>query len=114
MKEILVKMKVFVVIEFKKWSVKEVDVFKFKYKEVLIEMEILGICYIDLYAVNYDWLVELKYLLILGYEGIGKVVVLGEGCICLKIGDRVVLVWLYDVCGYCEYCLIGREIFCLN
>ncbi len=54
---------------------------------------------------NYDWLVEPKYPLIPGhFEGIGKVVALGEGCTRLKIGDRVALAWLHDACGYCEFC----------
>ncbi|MCA8839877.1 zinc-dependent alcohol dehydrogenase [Mycoplasmopsis bovis] len=107
-------MKAFVVTEPKKWSVKEVDVPKPKYKEVLIEMETSGICHTDLHAANYDWLVEPKYPLIPGHEGIGKVVALGEGCTRLKIGDRVALAWLYDACGYCEFCLTGRETLCPN
>ncbi|AKO50979.1 zinc-dependent alcohol dehydrogenase [Mycoplasmopsis bovis] len=107
-------MKAFVVTEPKKWSVKEVDVPKPKYKEVLIEMETSGICHTDLHAANYDWLVEPKYPLIPGHEGIGKVVALGEGCTRLKIGDRVALAWLHDACGYCEFCLTGRETLCPN
>nr|WP_318032264.1 zinc-dependent alcohol dehydrogenase [Mycoplasmopsis bovis] len=114
MKQIPAKMKAFVVTEPKKWSVKEVDVPKPKYKEVLIEMETSGICHTDLHAANYDWLVEPKYPLIPGHEGIGKVVALGEGCTRLKIGDRVALAWLYDACGYCEFCLTGRETLCPN
>ncbi len=50
MKQIPAKMKAFVVTEPKKWSVKEVDVPKPKYKEVLIEMETSGICHTDLHA----------------------------------------------------------------
>ncbi|WP_429995139.1 zinc-dependent alcohol dehydrogenase [Mycoplasmopsis bovis] len=107
-------MKAFVVTEPKKWSVKEVDVPKPKYKEVLIEMETSGICHTDLHAANYDWLVEPKYPLIPGHEGIGKVVALGEGCTRLKIGDRVALAWLHDACGYCEFCITGRETLCPN
>ncbi|AEI90029.1 alcohol dehydrogenase [Mycoplasmopsis bovis CQ-W70] len=114
MKQIPAKMKAFVVTEPKKWSVKEVDVPKPKYKEVLIEMETSGICHTDLHAANYDWLVEPKYPLIPGHEGIGKVVALGEGCTRLKIGDRVALAWLHDACGYCEFCLTGRETLCPN
>ncbi|WP_029513492.1 zinc-dependent alcohol dehydrogenase [Mycoplasmopsis primatum] len=107
-------MKAFVVTKPKTWSVKEVDVPKPSYKEVLIEMETSGICHTDLHASNYDWLVEPKYPLIPGHEGIGKVVALGEGCTRLKIGDRVCLAWLHDACGYCEFCLTGRETLCPN
>nr|WP_318023688.1 zinc-dependent alcohol dehydrogenase [Mycoplasmopsis felifaucium] len=114
MKQIPAKMKAFVVTEPKTWSVKEVDVPKPKYKEVLIEMETSGICHTDLHAANYDWLVQPKYPLIPGHEGIGKVVALGEGCTRLKLGDRVCLAWLHDACGYCEFCLTGRETLCPN
>ncbi|WP_332873703.1 zinc-dependent alcohol dehydrogenase [Mycoplasma tauri] len=114
MKQIPTKMKAFVVTEPKKWSIQEVEVPKPKYKEVLIEMETSGICHTDLHAANYDWLVEPKYPLIPGHEGIGKVVALGEGCTRLKIGDRVCLAWLHDACGYCEFCLTGRETLCPN
>nr|WP_318025135.1 zinc-dependent alcohol dehydrogenase [Mycoplasmopsis bovis] len=32
----------------------------------------------------------------------------------MKIGDRVALAWLHDACGYCEFCLTGRETLCPN
>nr|WP_318024548.1 alcohol dehydrogenase AdhP [Mycoplasmopsis maculosa] len=108
------KMKAFVVTEPKKWSVKEVEVPKPKYKEILIQMETSGICHTDLHAANFDWLVQPKYPLIPGHEGIGKVVALGEGCTRLKVGDRVCLAWLHDACGSCEFCLTGRETLCAN
>nr|WP_318028636.1 alcohol dehydrogenase catalytic domain-containing protein [Mycoplasmopsis bovis] len=50
---------------------------------------------------NYDWLVEPKYPLIPGHEGIGKVVALGEGCTRLKIGDRVA----YSMITWCLWLL---------
>ncbi len=115
MKQIPAKMKAFVVTEPKKWSVKEVDVPKPKYKEVLIEMETSGICHTDLHAGKL-WLISrnLNIHLFQVNEGIGKVVALGEGCTRLKIGDRVALAWLHDACGYCEFCLTGRETLCPN
>nr|WP_318029302.1 hypothetical protein [Mycoplasmopsis bovis] len=68
MKQIPAKMKAFVVTEPKKWSVKEVDVPKPKYKEVLIEMETSGnLSYRLACKANYDWLVEPKYPLIPGH-----------------------------------------------
>ncbi|QSF13992.1 zinc-dependent alcohol dehydrogenase [Mycoplasma sp. Mirounga ES2805-ORL] len=105
-------MKAFVVDAPRKWSIKEVEIPKPKYKEVLIKMETSGICHTDLHAANYDWLVEPKYPLIPGHEGIGIVTELGEGCTRLKIGDRVCLAWLHDACGSCEFCLQGEETLC--
>ncbi|WP_027120333.1 zinc-dependent alcohol dehydrogenase [Mycoplasmopsis lipofaciens] len=107
-------MKAFVVESPKNWSIKEVEIPTPKYKEVLIKMETSGICHTDLHAANYDWLVEPKYPLIPGHEGIGIVEEVGEGCTRLKKGDRVCLAWLHDACGHCEFCLQGEETLCPN
>nr|WP_318025750.1 alcohol dehydrogenase AdhP [Mycoplasmopsis pullorum] len=108
------KMKAFVVRSPKNWSVEEVAIPEPKEKEVLIRMETSGICHTDLHAANFDWLVEPKYPLIPGHEGIGIVEKLGPGCTHLKVGDRVCLAWLHDACGHCEYCLTGKETLCAN
>ncbi|WP_438341416.1 alcohol dehydrogenase AdhP [Mycoplasma sp. 3341] len=108
------KMKAFVVRSPRQWSVEEVDIPEPKEKEVLIKMETSGICHTDLHAANFDWLVQPKYPLIPGHEGIGIVTKLGPGCTHLKIGDRVCLAWLHDACGHCEYCLTGKETLCPN
>ncbi|WP_336508855.1 zinc-dependent alcohol dehydrogenase [Mycoplasma miroungigenitalium] len=110
----MAKMKAFVVRSPRNWSVETVDVPEPKEKEVLIKMETSGICHTDLHAANYDWLVEPKYPLIPGHEGIGIVEKLGPGCTHLKVGDRVCLAWLHDACGHCEFCLDGKETLCPN
>ncbi|BAP01177.1 alcohol dehydrogenase [Mycoplasmopsis californica HAZ160_1] len=110
----MAKMKAFVVRSPRNWSVETVDIPEPKEKEVLIRMETSGICHTDLHAANYDWLVEPKYPLIPGHEGIGVVEKLGPGCTHLKVGDRVCLAWLHDACGHCEFCLSGKETLCPN
>ncbi|WP_425411729.1 zinc-dependent alcohol dehydrogenase [Mycoplasma simbae] len=110
----MAKMKAFVVRSPRNWSVETVDIPEPKEKEVLIRMETSGICHTDLHAANYDWLVEPKYPLIPGHEGIGIVEKLGPGCTHLKVGDRVCLAWLHDACGHCEFCLSGKETLCPN
>ncbi|WP_121940955.1 alcohol dehydrogenase AdhP [Metamycoplasma subdolum] len=105
-------MKAFVVRSPKNWKVEEVEIPKPKYKEVLIKMETSGICHTDLHAANFDWLIQPKYPLIPGHEGIGIITKLGEGCTRFKVGDRVALAWLHDSCGHCEFCLTGRETLC--
>lgn len=72
----------------------------------------LGVCYIDLYVVDGDWFVKLLLLFILGYEGVGIVVVVGVGVMYVCEGDCVGVLWFYMVCGYCEYCCMGWEMFC--
>lgn len=92
--------------------IEEVKVLLFGFGQVLVKIEVFGVCYIDLYVVEGDWLVKLLLLFIFGYEGVGYVVVVGSGVIWVKEGDWVGIFWLYIVCGCCEYCLIGWEIFC--
>lgn len=48
-------MKVFVVKVFKEYSVELIDIFELVDNEVLVKLEISGVCYIDLYIVNFDW-----------------------------------------------------------
>lgn len=106
-------MKVVVVCEFGKLLViEEVVVLCLGVGEVLVRIEVCGVCYIDLYVVEGDWLVKLNLLFIFGYEGVGYVVVVGGGVGYVKEGDRVGIFWLYLVCGYCEYCLGGWEMLC--
>ncbi|WP_412031864.1 zinc-dependent alcohol dehydrogenase [Metamycoplasma buccale] len=107
-------MKAFVVKSPKNWSIEEVEIPKPKSKEVLIKLETTGICHTDLHAANFDWLVEPKYPLIPGHEGIGIITELGSECKRFKIGDRVCLAWLHDACGHCEFCLRGEETLCPN
>lgn len=75
-------------------------------------MEYCGVCYIDLYVKNVDFGDVIG--VILGYEGIGKVIEVVEDVELLKIGDCVFIVWMFESCGRCEYCIIGCEIFCCS
>lgn len=78
--------------------------------EVFVDVEYCGFCYIDLYVVVGDFGEKLG--MIIGYEGVGCVSKVVFGVIFLKVGDWVLIVWFFKGCGYCEYCLIGWEIFC--
>lgn len=81
-----------------------------KYGEALVQMEYCGVCHTDLHVKNGDFGDATG--VVLGHEGIGKVVEVGEGVTSLKIGDRVSIAWLYESCGNCEYCNTGRETLC--
>ncbi|UUD35766.1 zinc-dependent alcohol dehydrogenase [Mycoplasmopsis caviae] len=105
-------MKAFVVDKPKQWSIKEVAIPTPGPKHVLIRMETSGICHSDLHAANADWLVQPKYPLIPGHEGIGIVEKLGPGCTRLKKGDRVCFACFHEACGSCEFCLQGEETLC--
>ena len=84
-----------------------------KEKEVLVELEYVGICGSDVhyfhdgrcgcYVVDGDFM--------LGHECAGTVVELGEGVENLKVGDRVALE-PGITCGQCEFCKSGRYNLC--
>jgi alcohol dehydrogenase, propanol-preferring len=37
-----------------------------------------------------------------GHEGVGKIVKLGPGSAGVKVGDRVGIKWMADICGSCR------------
>jgi len=83
-----------------------------KAHEALLDIECCGVCHTDLHVSNGDFGdVEGR---VLGHEGIGIVSQIGAEVDNLKIGDRVAVAWFYEGCGTCEYCISGRETFCLN
>lgn len=50
--------------------------------------------------------------IILGHEGVGRVVARGPGCNLIDEGARVGLPWMHETCGHCKVCLTGYETFC--
>ncbi|KAF5318185.1 hypothetical protein D9619_012097 [Psilocybe cf. subviscida] len=88
--------------------------------ECLVKLEYSGVCHSDLHIYKGDWKTKSKLPLVGGHEGIGRVVAIGEhtGGDHVKIGDRVGLKWIADVCGRCEMCRRGFESckspFCLH
>ena len=50
--------------------------------------------------------------LIMGHEGVGRVVALGPNASRLKIGDRVGIGYVHSACGHCRDCLTGGENYC--
>jgi len=47
-----------------------------------------------------------------GHEGAGVVVNVGTNVKSWKLGDRAGVKPVWDVCGKCEQCWIGRENYC--
>ncbi|KIW26622.1 uncharacterized protein PV07_06441 [Cladophialophora immunda] len=53
----------------------------------------------------------------LGHEGVGVIKEVGslvEKLSDLRVGDRVGMGWLQRTCGYCKFCLTGRQFKCQN
>jgi alcohol dehydrogenase, propanol-preferring len=80
--------------------------------QVLVRIEMSGLCHTDIHAARGDWPVKPKTPLIPGHEGVGVVVALGENAGGVALGDRVALPWLGYACGRCRYCLTGWETYC--
>ena len=75
--------------------------------EVLVRIEATGVCHSDLHVIEEDgWGHELPVLL--GHEGAGTVVAVGEDDADghLRPGDRVVIGWKTS-CGTCSFCARG-------
>lgn len=57
---------------------------------------------------------RLQLPVILGHEGSGIIDKVGEDVSKVKIGDRVILMTTYKVCGDCKYCKEGNTNLCIN
>lgn len=77
--------------------------------EILVRMEVAGLCHSDLSVVNGSRPRPVPMLL--GHEAAGIVEALGEGVTDLAIGDRVVMTFL-PRCGDCRGCRSGGRIPC--
>src|SRR5271170_7662255 len=85
--------------------------------EVLIEVEVCGVCHSDLHVADGDWPQFsriVKKPLILGHEIVGQVVERGAEVTTISVGERVGLPWLHWSCGQCEFCREGNENLCVK
>jgi len=103
-------MKAAVVTKDKRVSVEEKQLRPIQYGEALVQTEFCGVCHTDLHVKNADFGDVTG--IVLGHEGIGKVIEIADGVTSLKVGDRVSIAWMYESCGHCEYCTTGRETLC--
>jgi S-(hydroxymethyl)glutathione dehydrogenase/alcohol dehydrogenase len=79
--------------------------------EVTVKIAACGVCHSDLSATNGT--IALPPPLVLGHEGAGEVVEVGEGVSGLAVGDHVVSSFIY-MCGKCRYCSGGRPVLCVE
>lgn len=79
--------------------------------EVVIRVEVCGVCRTDLHVVEGD-LPSHKQPIIPGHEIIGYVECTSPDASRFQIGDRVGAAWLHRSCGVCAYCSRGDENLC--
>jgi Zn-dependent alcohol dehydrogenase len=82
-----------------------------RHDEVTIQMAACGVCHSDLSACNGT--IAFPLPLVLGHEGAGVIVAIGEGVTRLQMGDHVVSSFV-SMCGHCHYCQSGRPQLCVQ
>lgn len=90
-------------------AVEEIQVRAPHRDEVTIQLGACGVCHSDLSATNGT--IPVPPPLVLGHEGAGVIVEVGEGVTDLSVGDHVVTMFV-SMCGKCRYCVTGRPAIC--
>ncbi|GLQ93724.1 S-(hydroxymethyl)glutathione dehydrogenase/class III alcohol dehydrogenase [Dyella acidisoli] len=88
----------------------EIDVAPPKAGEVLVKIAHTGVCHTDAFTLSGDD-PEGIFPAVLGHEGGGVVVEVGEGVTTLKAGDHVIPLYTAE-CGKCKFCLSGKTNLC--
>lgn len=96
-----------------KMEIRKIEMPQPKEKEVLVELEYVGICGSDVHYFHDgrcgDYVVDGDF--ILGHECAGTVIAVGAKTEHLKVGDKVALE-PGITCGQCEFCKSGRYNLC--
>jgi len=90
--------------------IEEIDVAAPKAGEVLVQMVATGVCHTDAFTLSGDD-PEGLFPCVLGHEGGGIVVEIGEGVTTLSPGDHVIPLYTAE-CGQCKFCLSGKTNLC--
>lgn len=78
--------------------------------EALVRIVASGICHTDAITRHGD--LPFPFPGVLGHEGAGEVVAVGDGVTKVAVGDHVVIGWPY--CGTCRNCLDGEPRYCVR
>ena len=82
-----------------------------KAHEVEIQITHCGVCHSDIHLINNDWGFS-EYPFIPGHEIVGSISAVGADVKSLTAGQRVGVGWQSGSCGWCEWCLQGKENLC--
>jgi S-(hydroxymethyl)glutathione dehydrogenase / alcohol dehydrogenase len=88
----------------------EIDVEPPRKGEVLVKITHTGVCHTDAFTLSGDD-PEGIFPAVLGHEGAGVVVALGEGVSSLNVGDHVIPLYTAE-CRECKFCLSGKTNLC--
>lgn len=90
----------------------EIDVEMPRKGEVLIRNTHTGVCHTDAFTLSGSD-PEGVFPVVLGHEGAGVVVAVGEGVSSVKPGDHVIPLYTAE-CGECEFCCSGKTNLCVS
>jgi propanol-preferring alcohol dehydrogenase len=79
--------------------------------EILVAVEVCGVCRTDLHVVEGD-LAPQRARVVPGHEVVGRAAGQGAGARRFREGDRVGVAWLHRTCGSCRFCARGDENLC--
>ncbi|WP_206105665.1 S-(hydroxymethyl)glutathione dehydrogenase/class III alcohol dehydrogenase [Sapientia aquatica] len=91
-------------------SIEEVDLMPPQAGEVLVKIVASGVCHTDAYTLSGKDL-EGIFPVILGHEGAGIVMQIGEGVTSVAVGDHVIPLYTPE-CGECKFCKSGKTNLC--
>ncbi|HJP64747.1 MAG TPA: Zn-dependent alcohol dehydrogenase [Actinomycetota bacterium] len=80
-------------------------------EEVKVRMAAAGVCRSDLSMIH--GVIPFPVPTVLGHEGAGEVLAVGEGVTTVGPGDHVIVSWS-PPCGHCESCYSGRAYLCMD
>lgn len=89
--------------------VEEIEVEMPRQGEVMIKLAACGVCHSDLSATNGT--IRFPPPVVLGHEGAGVIVAIGQGVTEYAVGDHVLSSFV-SMCGKCRYCQTGRPQLC--
>ncbi len=90
----------------------EIDVAPPQKGEVLVKITHTGVCHTDAFTLSGDD-PEGLFPVVLGHEGAGVVVQVGEGVTSVKPGDHVIPLYTAE-CGECLFCKSGKTNLCVS
>lgn len=91
-------------------SIEEIHVDGPKKGEVLVKIVASGVCHTDAFTLS-GTDPEGQFPAVLGHEGAGVVMEVGEGVSSVKPGDHVIPLYTPE-CGECKYCKSGKTNLC--
>ncbi|KIW14266.1 hypothetical protein PV08_07048 [Exophiala spinifera] len=83
--------------------------------EVLIKLNVTGLCLTDVHFMMNDWAFPKMSdmgVSCAGHEGAGVIVKIGESVKSCKVGERAAYGPIHSTCSLCDSCKSGRETYC--